>query len=550
MQTIHEENVACDKSLQILDQLSGVPVSEEWLLTWSDAMKPCSAAYMRALYHYYQNISDKTAKARFNYVRHELTPKVEAAYRKLVAKALTWEPTTERYKRVVDRLQADATTENAETSELEAQVSKLCDGYNHIISRQRVVLDEPVTMQMVASVISSEPDRGKRRHLWLQREKQMADDYSSIDELFLEAIGLRQQIAKSAGTRNYLEYSWLEKYRTDYTPDDCLHWLDDIRDTFSGVQQRFVNFLATRLEIDQFRPWDLDVTQTQGDLRHRFNDASYLQAIETAFRALSPKFADIVTDMAQKGHIDLMNRPNKAGGNFATILTPNSEPLVSCNGTGSLGDLRVMLHESGHAVHYAMSSRNALSFEAFPRPEICEFAAYTLQTLASEQLVSSGIISLSEMKEFKLFILSTVLQKFRNIDSIERFQYWLYVQANVPTAAELDEAWSRFQNDTSVNWSNHEQYRNKGWQQSTVFCQPFYSIEYVISWLSTLLFIGQWRENPEEMIARFERGLGYGRKRTVQETFGELGINFPFQKQEIKQAAAIFDQEFMQGLET
>ena len=124
------------------------------------------------------------------------------------------------------------------------------------------------------------------------------------------------------------------------------------------------------------------------------------------------------------------------------------------------------------------------------------------------------------------------------------------MQANVPKAAELDEAWSRFQNDTNVDWSSHEQYRNKGWQQPTVFCQPFYSIEYVISWLSTLLFIGRWRENPEEMIARFERGLSYGRKRTVQETFGELGINFPFQKQEVKQAAAIFEQEFMQGLET
>lgn len=511
-------------------------------------MKPCSAAYMRALYHHYQNVSDETAKSHFIYVQQELKPKVEAAYRKLVAKAVTWEPTTERYKRVVERLQVEAMTENAETSGLEARVSKLCNRYTATISKQRVLLDKPVTMQIVASAINSEPEREKRRHLWLQRERTMADDYRAIDELFLEAVNLRQQVAKSAGAKNYLEYSWLDRYRTDYTPSDCLRWLNDVRDAFSGVQQSFVDFLTARLETDRLRPWDLDATQTQRGVRRRFDEASYFQAIETTFRALSPKFADIVTDMAHKGHINLMNRPNKAGGDFATILTPNSEPLVSCNGTGGLGDLRVMLHETGHAVHFALSSRDALSFEAFPRQEIAEFSAYTFQTLASERLESSGIISTSELKEFKLFILSTVLQKFRNIDSVERFQHWLYVQKTPPTAAALDKAWSRFQNDRFVDWSGHEQYRDKGWQQPTVFSQPFYSIEYIISWLGTLLFIEQFRERPKEMMSSFERVLTYGRQKTIQEIFAELGIEFPFQKHGIIQAAAIFEREFMQGL--
>lgn len=508
-------------------------------------MKVCSAAYMRALYHHYQNTSDEVVRSLFVYVQQELKPRVEAAYRALAAKALTWEPTSERYRRIVERLRVDAVTESGKLSELEAQVSKMGNAYTEIISNQRVVLDTPVTMHVLASMIESEPNREERRRLWLLRAARMIEDYDAIDGLFLEAVALRRQIARSAGAKNYLAYAWQSRYRTDYTPGDALGWLQDVRDVFSGAQERFTNLFMQRLEVDQLRPWDLDAIQTQGETRNRFSETSYLQAIEAAFRSLSPGFAAVVTEMVEKGHIDLINRPNKAGGNFATVLTPNSEPLVSCNGTGNLGDLRVMLHETGHAVHFAFASRSALSFEAFPRQEICEFAAYTFQTLASEQLVATGTITPDELEEFKLFILSSVLQKFRNIESTERFQHWLYTHEGILEAASLDEAWSRFYNDQGVDWTGHERYRDKGWQQSVVFSQPFYSIEYVISWIGTLLFISRFREDPVEMIARFERALTYGRKRTVQETFADLSIQFPFRRREIERAAAIFDQEFM-----
>lgn len=548
MKSFHEENLAWTKALSTLDRLAILPVDETWFVTWSNAMKPCSAAYLLSLYRHYQNIDDEQAKAHYTYVRQELQPQLEARYRKLATKAIAWKPTDERYARILKRLNLETATENANTSQLEAQVSTICDTYTRTVTKQHVLIDAPLTMQTVVARINSEPEGKKRRHLWLEREKRLAEDYNTIDGLFLKAVGLRREIAKSAGAKNYLEYSWLDRYRTDYTPGDTISWLHDLQIAFSGIQQRFSAYLAARLKVDKLRPWDQDVIQTRSGGNHRFDEAGYLYAIESAFGALSPNFAIIVRDMIRKGHIDLMNRPNKAGGNFATVLTPQAEPLVSCNGTGSLGDLRVMLHETGHAVHYALSSRKALSFEAFPRQEICEFAAYTFQTLTSEYLVSNGTMNRAERGEFNLFVISTVLQKFRNIEGIERFQHWLYTQEEVPSVEALDEAWSGFQTDQGVEWSAHEEYRNKGWQQPLIFCQPFYSIEYVISWLGTLLFLGHYREKPEAMIEHFERVLSYGRKRTIQETFAELDIQFPFRKRDIEQAAGVFELEFMRDL--
>src|SRR5205807_2873589 len=61
-----------------------------------------------------------------------------------------------------------------------------------------------------------EPDRALRREAWELVAKRRLEEKEKFEEIFEQLLKLREQIAKNAGFKNYLDYAFRARGRFDY----------------------------------------------------------------------------------------------------------------------------------------------------------------------------------------------------------------------------------------------------------------------------------------------------------------------------------------------
>ena len=525
-----------DEIVQTLKALQEAPTSDAWFAQWSDALNALSDTFISALWYRHLDVEDEEARKTFKAVS-QLRAEVENLSATLEKKALAHETDNPRLTAILERMKRQHRLHQPEVTKLEAVERDLKDAYDALETRQVI---EQASVGQVMSELPTEPSRTVRRSLWQRCKARRAEDYGAVDKLFLDLVEIRRAIGDALGM-SFRDYIWQKKGRYEYAPEDCLRWLEAINASFANMQAKLKKYNTAQLGAEKIRPWDVGVTPTyQG---RTFDEATYLSLAKRAYTDILPEFGAEVQHIAQRGHADLMARSGKRTRFMSSILVLNNEPVVYCCNVGNLQGLRVTLHEFGHAIHYSAYTPGKYMFE-LPAPlEIAEFSAYTLQMLATERLTESEWLSEEESTHLLRVVLNQVLGTFNTFNTHERFQYWVYEDAR-RSATELDDYYMNLPGDALVDWTGLEQHERKRWQYRQLVAEPFYSAEYVITWIAVLLF---WRryKTDSTVLERFFETLRFAKTKTVGETFDYLGINFPFSSLDIAQAAETLEDEFM-----
>src|SRR5258708_26680360 len=87
--------------------------------------------------------------------------------------------------------------------------------------------------------------------------------------------------------------------------------------------------------------------------------------------------------MADVRRLGLDNRKGKAPGGYCLTLAFRKMPLIFMNAVGIDGDVRTLLHESGHAFHSFEASRLPLLFQRHPGSEMAEVASMPMELLSA-----------------------------------------------------------------------------------------------------------------------------------------------------------------------
>ena len=77
-----------------------------------------------------------------------------------------------------------------------------------------------------------------------------------------------------------------------------------------------------------------------------------------AYRAFSPRMADIARRFFDERWIDAPTRPGKAPGAFSHPTTPSAHPYILLNYLGKTRDVTTLAHELGHGVHQVLANVN------------------------------------------------------------------------------------------------------------------------------------------------------------------------------------------------
>ena len=235
-------------------------------------------------------------------------------------------------------------------------------------------------------------------------------------------------------------------------------------------------------------------------------------------------------------HLDLESRKGKAPGGYNMPLAESGAPFIFMNAAGQMSDVTTMVHESGHAVHSFLAHPLPLNgFKEYPT-EMAEVASMAMELFTMDHW-HVFFSNEEDLKRAKRHHLERVITIFPWIATIDKFQHWIYENAN-HTVQERTEAWMNILNEFSssaINYSGLMPYRNIGWQrQLHLFEVPFYYIEYGIAQLGAIGMWMQYKQDKEKAISNYIQALSLGGTKTLPELYKAAGLSFDFSPEKIK----------------
>src|SRR5690606_18974385 len=100
------------------------------------------------------------------------------------------------------------------------------------------------------------------------------------------------------------------------------------------------------------------------------------------FASYSDRLADFARRTFEEGWLDVPPRKGKRNGAFCSAIHPRGESRVMLNFTGTLGDIRTLAHELGHAYHNDCKVRYGRDVLQIPTPmTLAETASIFCETI-------------------------------------------------------------------------------------------------------------------------------------------------------------------------
>ena len=512
---------------------------EKWLLDWSELSAALDEEASRrniAMTCHTDNAEAERAYLHFvEQVEPQLKPRQFAMEQLYVAHPQRNNLPKARYE-VFDRDVANhVLLFRPENVALETEEAKLGQQYQKLIGSQTVNFrgEEKTLVQM--GRFFEEPDRALRQEAWQLVAQRRLQDVNKCEEIMDEMIKLRHQLARNAGFNNYLEFSFRQKGRFDYTPADCVKFHDAIESEIMPAVREIQSERRQKLNLERLRPWDLAVDpQNRAPLKPFANVGEMVSRTQKIFNHLDAELAANFQEMQDKRLLDLDNRKGKAPGGYQSTLAEARVPFIFMNAVGVQRDVETILHEAGHAFH-AQATRGEDLYPYRSAPiEFCEVASMAMELLGNEFI--EEFYAPAEAARARKTHLEGIIGFFPWMAVVDGFQHWIYTHPG-HTRAERKAAYLRLMDrfGGDADFSGFEEVRAHSWhRQLHIFLYPFYYVEYGIAQLGALQVWANSKANKVKALNDYKNSLTLGGSRPLPELFIAAGCKLEFSAQTIR----------------
>lgn len=283
------------------------------------------------------------------------------------------------------------------------------------------------------------------------------------------------------------------------------------------------------LKVDALRPWDLAVdVKGRAPLRPFANIDELCRKTSRVFHRVDPDLGAQFDDMHRRGWLDLDNRKGKAPGGYQSNYEESRHPFIFMNAVGLQRDVRVLIHEGGHAFHQMASRHDPLVMYRSAPIEFCEVASFGMEMLALEYL--DEFHAPEEFARSKRQQLEGVIALIPWVATIDAFQHQLYAKPNHSRDERKAEWLALHQRFGGIaDYRGYETALAFAWQKQVHLYQvPLYYIEYGIAKLGALQVWRNAMKDKKAAIRAYRAGLALGGSRPLPELFAAAGAKFDF----------------------
>ncbi len=531
----------------------------EWLTYWSDLSR---LVWETAAWVYIEKSLDTTnveKEQTFLDLINHVMPPAQMADQALKERLLALEPADlgiPGMDLVLRNLRNEADLYCEENIPLQTEERKLDNEYDKITGAMQANWDGEEKNLSQLAVLLKDKDRDTRQRAWDVMSALWLEQRENLNQIYVNLLQLRQQIAANAGLSDYRAYAFRARGRFDYTPEDCATFHAAIEAVAVPATRRILAKRRERLGYESIRPYDwiperslLVDTFDGAALQPYKNQDELIQGGLNMFNRLDMELGRYFATMAEEGLLDLDTRPGKALGGYCSTLPVRQRPFIFMNGTGMHDDVQTLLHEAGHAFHAFETMQLPLVWQMDAPMEFCEVASMSMELLAAPNLTQAngGFYTETAAARARLEHLENIITFLPYMAVVDAFQHWVYThpeEALDPANCDAawDAQWQRFIPD--MDWTGYEEVRRSGWHRKPhIFGTPFYYIEYGMASVGAMQVWRNGRRDHNAALTAYRHALSLGGTQTLPALFAAAGAEFRFDTPMLTELIELVEQE-------
>ena len=526
---------------------------DSWMEDWSALAACVDEQFTRLQILTTQHTADEEIQNRYAGFIDQVQLSVKTVEQKLKEKLLASGLEPKGYTVAFKMMKNEAGIFNAENLPLLAEEQKLVAEYDRIMGATTVMWDgEEKTFWQMVTISWYDSDRAVRERAWRALQQRLHQNNDAINELWSRFMAVRQKITSNLGLPDYRAYQWKQRFRFDYTPEDCKAFHAAIEQVFVPAAERIYKQREKRLGLGSTRPWDTNADSFgRPALRPAETVAELNERTLNVFGHVDPQFRAYYQTMMDNGLLDLDSRKDKASGAYSLGFNVARLPFIFMSHTNSAIDVSTILHEGGHAFHTFESAhlRFHQKAEQYVPAEFAEVASMGMELLASPYLSKEhgGYYTEEEYARARIEHLEGIVTFLPYMALVDAFQHWIYenheeASDGVRCGKKWGELWDRFMK--GVDYSGLEMEKNTYWhRQGHIHTTPFYYVEYGLAQLGAVQVYGNALKDQHKAVADYRHALSLGSTVSLPELFKTAGVKFAFDAATLKEAVDLLESE-------
>ncbi|SDN42643.1 oligoendopeptidase, M3 family [Fictibacillus solisalsi] len=375
------------------------------------------------------------------------------------------------------------------------QENRLKSQYVKLLSSAQIEFQGKKRTLAQLTPFTQSPDRDTRKQAVSAQFGFFNDHSVELDRLYDELVRLRTSIAKKLGFSSFVELAYNRLNRTDYDKNAVKAFRDQVKEHIVPFCTDLREKQQSRIGVDSLKIYDESFSFPEGNPRPK-GDAEWIVAQGAkVFKELSPETDEFYTFMVENELLDLVAKEGKAPGGYCTYISEYQSPFIFTNFNGSQGDVRVLMHEAGHAFQVYTSRGYEVPEYQFPTLEACEIHSMSMELITYPWM---DRFFGEDTDRFLYDHLAAAVKFIPYGVAVDEFQHFVYENPHV-SPQERKQEWRRLEKKYLPH-RDHDgiPFLEEGgyWQMQThIYRTPFYYIDYTLAQVCALQFWNRSREN-------------------------------------------------------
>ena len=408
--------------------------------------------------------------------------------------------------------------------------ARLTARYTALTASARLEVEGQVVNLSGLAPFAESLDRGVRHRAARAQWAFFAEHGAEFDAIFDGLVRLRDGMARDLGDESFTALGYRRMRRLDYGPADVARYRDEIVAHVVPLVARLMEERRLENGWDRLRAWDLPLVDPAGNPKPVGGRDALVAGAQEAFDRMDPRLGELHRTMEAGGFLDLDTRPDKAPGGFCEAFAATGMPVIFANFTGTQDDIRVLVHEMGHAAQMHASRTQPCFDYLSPTMEAAEVNSMALKMLV---LPHAGLlVEMGAAERFGRVQLVLLLGLLCLCALGDHFQHEVYARPEASTA-ERHAMWHRLERRYApwLDWGDLAYPAAGGVWQETLhfFLVPFYFIDYALAQCCALQFWVRARHDPRGTMDDYMALAARGGSAPFDELVRSAGLRSPFE---------------------
>jgi oligoendopeptidase F len=301
--------------------------------------------------------------------------------------------------------------------------------------------------------------------------------------------------------------AYFDSYWTKAEVDDLIEQIAQKADLFKRYQRIRADYVKKIMGYKEVNLWDMSA-RPPGMQLPRYNIDQASQIIRDALAPLGAEYGRELAALLDpaNGRMDIVPGKHRKRGGFSRGFIGYDSVFYSAGFAGSYNDVRVLAHESTHAVHRQLMNRNGILpvYAAGPGYLFESFAIFS-EFLLPDHLYSHETDPLRKQFYLEQFLegKGTAMFYVAPEVAVEHAVYDGVNQGTIKGADDLDILTKRIYSRYSIWPEKHDELKSQWIGISLMYEDPFYDINYIYGALLALKYYQMYTRDPEHFAPRY-----------------------------------------------